>query len=89
MFNFFAKENTREGENYLISGSDYNHIKNVLRMNIGNQFLVSDNGQSHLCEIDSFQNETVIAKIIEENYNDTSLGINIYLFQFKYHQNYL
>lgn len=81
MFNFFVKENMREGDCYLITGNDYNHIKNVLRMNIGDKFLVSDNGQSHLCEIENILNDTVIAKIISENYNDTSLGINIFLFQ--------
>lgn len=81
MFNFFVKENMREGDCYLITGNDYNHIKNVLRMNIGDKFLVSDNGQSHLCEIENILNDTVIAKIINENYNDTSLGINIFLFQ--------
>ena len=81
MFNFFTQENMRQGDNFLIVGSDYNHIKNVLRMKTGDTFLVSCNGQSHLCEIADTQNETVIAKIIEENYNDTSLGINIYLFQ--------
>lgn len=81
MFNFFSRENMREGDLYLINGDDYNHIKNVLRMKIGDTFLVSENGQSNLCEIIGIENETVIAKIIEENYNDTSLGINIYLFQ--------
>lgn len=81
MFNFFAQENMREGDRYLINGGDYNHIKNVLRMKTGDAFLVSENRKSHLCEIEKIENETVIAKIIEENYNDTSLGINIYLFQ--------
>ncbi len=81
MFNFFSDENMRQGNSYLITGSDYNHIKNVLRMNIGDKFLVSENGKSHLCVIEKIENDTVIAKITEENYNDTSLGINIFLFQ--------
>ena len=66
---------------YVITGIDFNHIKNVLRMVVGDTFLVSDNGVSNLCEIESFENDTVIAKIIEENYNDTTLPISIYLFQ--------
>ena len=52
MFNFFAQENMREGDRYLINGGDYNHIKNVLRMKTGDVFLVSENGKSHLCEIE-------------------------------------
>ncbi len=81
MFNFFAEENSRQGDFYYITGSDFNHIKNVLRMKTGETFLVSDNGESHLCEITSFEGETAVAKIIEENYQNTELPVKIYLFQ--------
>ncbi len=81
MFNFFVTENQRQNGKYYITDSDFNHIKNVLRMKIGDAFLVSDNGVSNLCEIESFIENTVVAKIVEENYNDTSLPIKIYLFQ--------
>ena len=81
MFNFFAKENCLNNNVYLISGSDYNHIKNVLRMKEGETFLVSYNGKSDLCEIEKFENDTVFAKIIEEDYNNTTLPVKIYLFQ--------
>lgn len=81
MYNFFAKEETKIGNCFIISGTDYNHIKNVLRMKIGENFLVSLDSKSHLCEIKSFENDSVIAEILEENYNDTSLPIDIYLFQ--------
>ncbi len=81
MFNFFADKNCRHGEYYYISGSDFNHIKNVLRMKKGDTFLVSDNGESHLCEIESFEGETAVAKIIEEKYQNTELPVKIYLFQ--------
>ncbi len=81
MFNFFATENSR-GENcYYLTGSDFNHIKNVLRMREGDTFLVSENGISNLCTIASFSDETVIAEITEENYQSTELPVNIYLFQ--------
>ena len=81
MFNFFADENARQGEYYYISGSDFNHIKNVLRMKNGDSILVSDKGESHLCEIISFEEETAVARIIEENYQSTELPVKIYLFQ--------
>ena len=81
MHNFFVNENQKQNDRYFINGTDFNHIKNVLRMNIGETFLVSENGMSSLCEIESFETDTVIVKIIEENYNDTSLPIKIYLFQ--------
>lgn len=81
MYNFFAKENQRQNNRYFIDGTDYNHIKNVLRMVVGDSFLVSENGVSNLCEIENFENDFVVAKIIEENYNDTNLPIKIHLFQ--------
>ncbi|MBR5246703.1 MAG: 16S rRNA (uracil(1498)-N(3))-methyltransferase [Clostridia bacterium] len=81
MFNFFVKDNQKQGDCYFISGADFNHIKNVLRMKVGDTFLVSDNGVSNLCEIDDFDGDSVIARIIEENYNDTNLPIKIFLFQ--------
>lgn len=81
MYNFFVNEENRNGKCYFISGTDFNHIKNVLRMNVGDTFLVSENGVSNLCEIDGFENDVVVAKIIQENYNDTNLPIKLYLFQ--------
>lgn len=81
MHNFFVNENQKQNNRYFIGGTDFNHIKNVLRMSIGDTFLVSENGNSSLCEIESFEVDTVIVKILEENYNDTSLPIKIYLFQ--------
>ena len=81
MFNFFCENKSREGDCYFITGADYNHIKNVLRMNIGDSFLVSCRDSSDLCEIESIENETITAKIIEENYQNTNLPIKIYLFQ--------
>jgi 16S rRNA (uracil1498-N3)-methyltransferase len=81
MYNFFVNENQKLNDKYVIGGTDFNHIKNVLRMNVGDTFLVSDNGVSNLCEIEDFSDDCVIAKIVEENYNDTSLPISSYLFQ--------
>ena len=81
MYNFFVNENQKLNDKYVITGTDFNHIKNVLRMVEGDTFLVSENGVSNLCEIECFDTESVFARIIEENYNDTNLPIKIYLFQ--------
>lgn len=81
MHNFFVNENQKQNNRLFINGTDFNHIKNVLRMSVGDTFLVSENGVSNLCEIESFESDTVIVKILQENYNDTSLPIEIYLFQ--------
>ena len=81
MYNFFVNENQKLNDKYVITGADFNHIKNVLRMAVGDTFLVSENGVSNLCEIECFENESVVARVIEENYNDTNLPVKIYLFQ--------
>lgn len=81
MFNFFAKEEQIIKNGYVISGNDYNHIVNVLRMKTGDSFLVSISGKSDLCVISEITDCDVICQIEEENYNDTSLPVEIYLFQ--------
>lgn len=81
MHNFFVDEKNRQGNYYYITDSDFNHIKNVLRMKIGDEFLVSFNGRSDLCALEEYTGDSVVAKILEENYQDTSLPVKLYLFQ--------
>lgn len=81
MYNFFVEIESKKHDRYFITGSDFNHIKNVLRMNVGEQFLVSCNDVSDLCELESIESDTIVAKIIEQNYQNTNLPIKIHLFQ--------
>ncbi len=81
MFNFFIEDGTKNSERYYIQGNDYNHIKNVLRMKVGDQLLISVENKSNLCEIESFTDVSVIAKVIKYDYQDSSLPIKIFLFQ--------
>lgn len=81
MFNFFVEDNSRVGNNYFIEGADFNHIRNVVRMHVGDTLLVSENGTSHLCEIRSLEGETCVVEIIEENFQNTDLPVEIHLFQ--------
>lgn len=81
MYNFFVKETQKQENSYIITDSDFNHIKNVLRMRVGEEFLVSCEGRSDLCRIEEFEAQSVVASIIEENYNSTELPVKIYLFQ--------
>ena len=81
MYNFFVDESCRQDDRFLISGSDYNHIRNVLRMQPGDHFLVSCNGVSCLCCLEQLEEETVVAQIEEEDYQNTELPVKIYLFQ--------
>ena len=81
MFNFFVDESNKNGRQYVIEGADYNHIKSVLRMKIGEECLVSCNGRSDLCRIEAFYDNAVSLEVVEENYMTTELPVKIYLFQ--------
>lgn len=81
MYNFFVDDNNRVGDKYFITGGDFNHIRNVLRMKVGDRFLISDGGSGNLCEIENISGDTVTVKVIEENYKNAELPIKIYLFQ--------
>ena len=81
MYNFFIENNNLNGDIVKIEGGDFNHIKNVLRMKENDTFLVSIDSKNHLCKIKEFFSDYLIAQIIERNYLDTSLSIELYLFQ--------
>ena len=81
MFNFFAKEENRQGDVFHLTGSDCNHIKNALRMKKGDTLLVSCEGKSHLCVLKECENDFAVAEIIEENFQDTELPVRLCLFQ--------
>ena len=81
MFNFFASDESRNGDCYYIEGNDLNHIKNVLRMKPSDRLLVSEGGSSSLCEIESLDDSCAVVRIIEEDYQNTELPVEIHLFQ--------
>lgn len=82
MHHFFVTPQQVEEKEIRIEGSDVNHIRNVLRMRIGEEIQVSDgNNQKYLCEIASLTSETVLVRIKEKLAADTELPSRIYLFQ--------
>lgn len=82
MHHFFVTPEQVKEEQIWIEGSDVNHIKNVLRMKIGEELHISDgNNKKYLCEISAITSETVCASIKEELVSDTELPSKIYLFQ--------
>ncbi len=81
MFNFFVDAAARQGDAFVITGTDYNHICNVLRMQTGDTFLVSSDGVSYLCRLSQIQADAVVAEVLEEDYQNTELPVQFYLFQ--------
>ena len=81
MYNFFIENKKELATKHDIVGQDYNHIKNVLRMKVGDQLLVSANDSSDLCVIESFSDDKVTVRVVQSDYQNTSLPITLRLFQ--------
>jgi len=81
MYNFFVDACARTGDTFRIGGKDHNHIRNVLRMQPGDTFLVSCSGTSSLCRLAHMDENTIVAEIMEEDYRNTELPVRFYLFQ--------
>lgn len=65
-----------------ITGSDVNHIKNVLRMKAGEELQISDGyNKKYLCQITELGTDTVTVKVVDEWLADTELPSHIILFQ--------
>lgn len=78
---FVIPEQVGETEIY-VTGQDVNHMKNVLRMKIGEQVEISDgNNKKYLCEVSAYEDEQAVLRILEFREADTELKSRLYLFQ--------
>lgn len=82
MHHFFVRPEQIKDDKIQIVGLDVNHIKNVLRMKVGEELEISDGeAKKYLCEIAAISAEEVCALIKEERTSDTELPSKLYLFQ--------
>lgn len=82
MHHFFVTPDQVKENQIWIEGSDVNHIKNVLRMKVGEELHISDgNNKKYLCEIMSIEATKICLSVKEELMCDTELPSRIYLFQ--------
>lgn len=66
----------------IITGNDVNHIRNVLRMEKGENIVICDGeGKDYYCSIREIEKDKVIADILEINDTATELPVKLYLFQ--------
>lgn len=82
MYQFFVAPENIQGKRIFITGDDVNHIKNVLRMKIGEEIAVSNgiDGKEYRCGIESIGDEVVCSlRFIKED--GLELPSKIYLFQ--------
>ena len=83
MHRFFVEEPAMGENSITITGGDVNHIKNVLRMAVGDKICVinGQNNKEYYCEITAVGNDAVDTRICEIRESDQELGNEVVLFQ--------
>lgn len=83
MYQFFVEPWQINDRTVTITGSDVNHIKNVLRMKVGEELAVSNgtDGKEYRCEIASLEEDRVICTLRFIKEDGLELPARVYLFQ--------
>lgn len=83
MRKFFVEPNQIKENEIEIIGENVNHIKNVLRLEIGEKIKIGDklSGKNYICEISSISKDNVICKKLEETVESVESNIYITVFQ--------
>ena len=83
MYQFFVEPSQIQGKRIVITGGDVNHIKNVLRMKIGEEIAVSngEDGKEYRCGIEAFSEDEVICGLRFMKEDGVELPSKIALFQ--------
>lgn len=83
MYHFFVDPGQIQGRQIFITGKDVNHIKNVLRMRIGEEVSVGNgiDGKEYRCAIDSFEEDSVVCKLLFIKEDGVELPVKVTLFQ--------
>lgn len=80
---FFVEPSQIQGKKIIITGSDVNHIRNVLRMKIGEEIAVSNgaDNREYRCGIEEYTEEEVICTLRFIKEDGVELPAKVYLFQ--------
>ena len=71
-----------EGTDISITGGDVNHIKNVLRLKVGQEITVSNGrGRDYTCSISELGRDEVLCHVEDVNDNFAELPVEVTLFQ--------
>ncbi len=83
MYQFFVEPEQIQGKDIFITGNDVNHIKNVLRMKIGEEIAVSNgqDGKEYRCGIVSMDENTVRCELRFIKEDGLELPVRVHLFQ--------
>ena len=83
MSKFFVKTNQIKEPNIEILGADVNHIKNVLRKNIGEELEIcnKENSNNYIAKIEKIENNCITCKIIKILTNTSEKNVQIHILQ--------
>ena len=83
MYQFFVEPSQIQGNRIVITGSDVNHIKNVLRMKAGDEIAVSNgmDGKEYRCGIEAFTEDEIVCGLRFVKEDGVELPSKIYLLQ--------
>lgn len=83
MYDFFADSSAIGEKEIIIRGSDLNHMKNVLRLQIGEQICIHEEstGKEYRCEIAGYEKDVAHLHIMWVEEANRELPSKIYLFQ--------
>lgn len=82
MYRFYVSADQLAEKKVFISGGDVNHIKNVLRLEVGDWIVACDgNGTDYVSRIQSICSDEVVASIEKVQPTGTELPVRITLFQ--------
>lgn len=83
MYHFFVKPEQIQDNMIMITGSDVNHMKNVLRMQPGEEIAVSNgvDGKEYRCGIEEITDTHVRCKLWFIKEEGVELPVKVYLFQ--------
>lgn len=83
MYQFFVEPSQINGNRIVITGSDVNHIRNVLRMKIGEEIAVSNgiDGKEYRCGIEEYADDAVLCTLRFIKEDGIELPSKVYLFQ--------
>ena len=82
MHHFFTEPSQVHEHEIFIEGSDLNHMRNVLRIKAGEKIGVSDGqGTEYECEMDHYEDECAVLKILSSGKSYSELPSQLYLFQ--------
>lgn len=83
MYQFFVEPSRINGNTIIIEGSDVKHIKNVLRMKVGEEIAISNgmDGKEYRCGIASMDDEQVVCELRFIKEDEVELPARVHLFQ--------